>query len=174
MIYVVQYIVPQSNYYAQKQERSRAYQRAYYAKNWEHILANQRFRYARKIASDGEAFRKINNARTKRSRAKLGLQHRIFMQARNRANKAGIKFTIKPTDIVWNKRCPVWKTKLNYAISGRKKLNACNQPSLDRWINKKGYVRGNVFVISLKANRYKGNLTANELKALARYAAMKC
>lgn len=46
-----------------------------------------------------------------------------------------------------------------------------NAASLDRIDNSKGYVRGNVMVISLRANAIKNNATAEELTAVAAYAA---
>ena len=42
-------------------------------------------------------------------------------------------------------------------------------PQLDRKINELGYVRGNVFVISRRANRIKSDATALELEEIARY-----
>lgn len=42
-----------------------------------------------------------------------------------------------------------------------------NSPSLDRLVPSIGYVRGNVAVVSWKANRAKNNLTARELRHLA-------
>ena len=41
---------------------------------------------------------------------------------------------------------------------------------MDRYINEFGYVPGNVFVISQRANRIKSDATANELVAIAAYA----
>jgi hypothetical protein len=142
----------------------------YYAKNWERILAGQRRRYAEKVAKEGKPFHDKNNAKTRRSNIKLGLPHRIFQQARNRAKKLDVPFTIKFSDLTWPTHCPVFDTKLNYAIPNRRKLNASAQPSLDRFNNKRWYVKGNVRVVSMKANTHKGNLSAAELRSLVRYA----
>ena len=42
-----------------------------------------------------------------------------------------------------------------------------NSPTLDRIINKNGYVKGNIVVISYAANRCKGSLRADEILRLA-------
>ena len=39
-------------------------------------------------------------------------------------------------------------------------------PSLDRIIPEKGYVKGNIIVVSLKANTMKNNATIEEIKNL--------
>lgn len=44
-----------------------------------------------------------------------------------------------------------------------------NSPSLDRINNKKGYVKGNVAVISMRANHVKADGTTAELTAIANF-----
>ena len=44
-----------------------------------------------------------------------------------------------------------------------------NFPSLDRIDNSKGYVPGNIAVISMRANMIKNNATLAELKAIVAY-----
>jgi hypothetical protein len=44
-----------------------------------------------------------------------------------------------------------------------------NWPSFDRWDNAKGYVPGNVFVISWRANRIKWDCSVAELEAVVAY-----
>jgi len=44
-----------------------------------------------------------------------------------------------------------------------------NWPSLDRWDSTKGYVPGNVFVISYRANTLKNNATYEEIVKVAQY-----
>jgi hypothetical protein len=41
-----------------------------------------------------------------------------------------------------------------------------NSPSLDRIVPEKGYVAGNIRVISQRANRIKSNATVEELRAV--------
>jgi len=42
-------------------------------------------------------------------------------------------------------------------------------PTVDRIDNRLGYVKGNIEVISYKANRIKGHLTVSEIEMLLKY-----
>ena len=87
--------------------------------------------------------------------------------AKARAKRDGLPFSIGPKDLVWPEYCPVLGVKLDYAFTNQ---NRDCRPSMDRYINEFGYVPGNVFVISQRANRIKSDATANELVAIAAYA----
>ena len=106
---------------------------------------------------------------------------------KSNAKISGIEFTILPTDIpgvkiewyntrkqgsrdTWRgikypKVCPVLGIKLDW---GRNGLNN-NSPSLDRINNNKGYVKGNVIMISNLANKMKSNATPEQLNQFNRY-----
>src|ERR1019366_8526501 len=89
---------------------------------------------------------------------------RLLQTARRRAKVDGIEFNLDKSDIVIPEVCPVSGIKLAAAALSR----ANNLPSLDRIDPEKGYVKGNVWVISWKANRLKGNNTLETLRALTR------
>jgi hypothetical protein len=95
----------------------------------------------------------------------------LCASARWRGRKRGLDATITPSDLDWPTHCPVLGIELDYPErSGqRKDLRAKDSwPSLDRWDNTKGYVPGNVFVISMRANTLKGMGNLEEfLKVLA-------
>lgn len=91
--------------------------------------------------------------------------HYLLIQAKYRAKKRGVEFDINLSDIEIPKYCPVFGLKLE-TTKGRRKDNSY---SLDRLDNKKGYVKGNVRVISWKANQYKGNMTIEEVEKLLNY-----
>lgn len=79
--------------------------------------------------------------------------------------------TIKANDLMWPEFCPVLGLKLDYETPpGKRDARNPALPTLDRWDNSRGYVPGNVFVISFRANSLKNDATADELEAVARYA----
>lgn len=86
----------------------------------------------------------------------------LWWNAKSRAKRKGLEFTIRPSDIVIPKVCPLFGIPLD----SRDRLHA---PSLDRRDSSKGYTPDNVFVISFKANRLKSNATVDQLKALLDY-----
>lgn len=85
---------------------------------------------------------------------------------KGRAKKRGIEFNITENDLIWPEFCPVLGYKL---IRNSKKGWADNTHSLDRIDNKKGYIPGNVKVISWRANSIKGDATIEELEAVVKY-----
>lgn len=90
---------------------------------------------------------------------------RLFSVAKYRAKQKGIKFTIKREEIEVPTHCPILGIKLKYNEGKR----GDSTYSLDRVDNSKGYVKGNVAVISWRANRLKNNLSPKEIKAVYQY-----
>lgn len=88
-----------------------------------------------------------------------------FKTRQHFASKKGIEFTIKFEEMVYPDYCPVLGIKLEHGNG--KPIDA--SPTIDRIDNSKGYVPGNVHVISYKANRMKSNATVGELKMLVAY-----
>ena len=80
----------------------------------------------------------------------------MFQLAKHRAKTKGIPFDIEISDIIIPEICPILGLPLKTTIDGNRDLS----PSLDRIDNTKGYVKGNVQVISFKANNMK--CTAND------------
>ena len=89
----------------------------------------------------------------------------IFNQARYRAKQRGIEFDIDYDDLEIPEFCPVFNIPL-FFTEGRRGPNSY---SIDRWDNTKGYVKGNVKVISWKANQYKGDMSIEEVERLLTY-----
>jgi hypothetical protein len=90
------------------------------------------------------------------------IRQEIFQAAKTRAKNKNIAFTIALEDVIIPEICPVLDISLNHK-------NKENKPSLDRIINHKGYIKGNVNVISLKANRLKNNGTIDEFEKILSY-----
>ena len=97
-------------------------------------------------------------------------KHWLFVKAKGTAKQRGLDWTIVENEIKWPEFCPVLGMKLDYSGAGKRQEN---MPSFDRWDTTKGYIVGNVYVISWRANRIKWDCTAKELLAVAAYAVSK-
>jgi hypothetical protein len=102
-------------------------------------------------------------------------ENTLYAQYRSRqqvANRLGIPFTIKFEEINTPEFCPVFGSKLEYGasqkINGKQTRNR-NKVSLDKLIPELGYVPGNVFVVSWRANNLKSNMTIEELEKILEY-----
>jgi uncharacterized LabA/DUF88 family protein len=184
-------------YYRANREKVRAQNNRWNQKNRERKLAQAR-EYAAKKRADPlvQEYQKLKNKeywadpkKRKECQAKLKqwhldhpeynrqyLRRRIgrdplkymLASAKKRAIGKGIPFDIEYTDLVLPTHCPVLGIKLE-ADTARGRNNS--SPSLDRKIPNLGYVKGNVEVISMRANWLKSNGTADELRRVAAYAA---
>lgn len=83
--------------------------------------------------------------------------------AKKRAQRDGLPFDITLADLTIPERCPVLGIKL---VSSRGRPSDAS-PSLDKIRPERGYVRGNIAIISNRANRLKMNATAAELRMIA-------
>jgi len=81
------------------------------------------------------------------------------------ANKNDVKFDLKISDIVIPAFCPILGIKLE--TGDHKSVES--SPTLDRKIPSLGYVKGNVEVISHKANRMKSDMTVSDVESLLKY-----
>lgn len=102
--------------------------------------------------------------------------HMMLIQARHRAKKKGKEFTISKEDIAVPKLCPVFGIPMvvgsGVGFKGTPLSEfggAADSPSLDRIDSSKGYIPGNVKVISLRANLRKGDATIEELELILAY-----
>ena len=86
----------------------------------------------------------------------------MLIHAKARANKKGLDFNIDLSDIVIPEICPLLKIPIYVSD---KKVGP-NSPTIDRIVCEKGYIKGNVIVISHKANSAKSDLTLKELELL--------
>lgn len=90
-----------------------------------------------------------------------------FHQKKSQAKRAGIEFNLVFEDITWPEYCPVLGTLLNYTFGNGSCPPAA--PSFDRIDPRKGYVTGNVIVISYRANRIKNDASVDELKLVTSF-----
>lgn len=93
-------------------------------------------------------------------------EKRLLITAKARAKKKDIKFDLDLQDIVIPQKCPVLDIPI---ILNKKQRMGPNSPSLDRIIPSRGYVKGNVIVVSNRANLLKKDASIDELVKLARF-----
>jgi hypothetical protein len=86
------------------------------------------------------------------------IEIKLFFAAKARAKKKEREFNLELSDITIPERCPVLGALLQY--------NSDYAPSIDRIDSSKGYIKGNIRVISKRANVLKNNATIEELKAV--------
>lgn len=102
--------------------------------------------------------------RSKEQYAEQSQEQKMWNSAKWRANKGELEFDIDIEDIKIPDRCPVLGIELEPGGE-----NQDNSPSLDRMDPSKGYVKGNVKVISYRANMIKSNATSDEIEAVLAY-----
>lgn len=90
---------------------------------------------------------------------------RLLTDAKLRAKQENLPFDITVDDLEMPKLCPVLGTELRVNPNGRDD----NSPSLDKLIPELGYIKGNVFIISWRANQIKRNGTALEHYLIAKW-----
>lgn len=92
-------------------------------------------------------------------------ERRICSTIKHRAKCNNIPFDIDPTDIIMPKICPVLGIPIQRTV-GKGSGYWTNNPSVDRINPDLGYVKGNVRVISHRANLLKSNATLEELELI--------
>lgn len=89
----------------------------------------------------------------------------LLRRMRASANSRGLECTVTVDDIVIPKVCPI----LNIPLEFHKGTHKNNSISVDRIDTTKGYIPGNIAIISFKANTLKGNMTLSEIDRLYKY-----
>lgn len=90
---------------------------------------------------------------------------RLMYSCRASAKAKGLDFTIKAQDIVIPLVCPV----LGIPILECMGRPGPSSPSVDRIDNSKGYVPGNIVVVSYRANILKRDATKEELRRISEF-----
>ena len=89
----------------------------------------------------------------------------LLQEARIRSKLRGIEFNLSDTDVSIPNTCPVFHIPL-FLTDGKRTDNSY---SLDRIDNTKGYIKGNVMVVSWKANRIKNDSSIKDLETLVNF-----
>lgn len=85
----------------------------------------------------------------------------IIRNVKFSAKRRNINFDLEFTDFELPKYCPLLNIELEYHLEGD--WNNFNHATLDRFDNTKGYIKGNVIVISRLANSMKNEATFDQL-----------
>lgn len=150
-----------------KRVQDKEYYAAYYKANKEKIDTRTRLwseTNKEKVKENNAAYRLRTKQRAQdwRDNNKNLL---YFMSLRSRAVKKGLEFNLEPTDVTSVVVCPVFGVPLIRAIS----KPAWNSSSVDRIDNTKGYVKGNIQVMSYLANSMKRDATDEQLVLFAEW-----
>ena len=173
-------------YYEANKEKKREYNREWLKANKERIQEynreyNRKYREANKerIQECKREWYKANKERlqerrdaNKEEKREYNRKYReankelvMWHDAKKRAKKKGLPFDLTVEDIEVLEKCPVLGLDLKVGSGSPREVS----PSLDRLIPELGYVRGNVRVISGRANRLKSDASIEELEAILKY-----
>ncbi len=96
---------------------------------------------------------------------KMDVRKKLLQQAKSRAKRKGLLFNLDLNDIIVPLVCPI--LDVPFIIGTKDEYEYTH--SLDRIDNSLGYIKGNVQVISKKANSMKNSATPKELLSFANY-----
>ena len=111
--------------------------------------------------------RDINRKKYYAIRDKTSYEKILLASAKRRAKEANLSFDLELSDIIIPDRCPVLGIPLIRPSIPKRRDNS--NPSIDRRDNNLGYIRGNVFVISWRANRLKCDGNLDEFENIVKY-----
>lgn len=111
----------------------------------------------------------VNNAKSRESRKIRDPAAFLLSRTKDRALKQGIEFNITIDDIAIPDVCPMLGIPLFFSQKGSIAGKNPNSPSVDRIDPKQGYIKGNVMVISWRANQLKNDSTLEEMEMIVAF-----
>ncbi len=130
--------------------------RVWYGRNRSYAL-----NYAKESRKDLSLRRRINDRRNVNRLKHPALE--LWRLARRRARQKNLPFNIEINDVLIPDYCPVLSIKL---VWGQRRRQKDQSPTVDRIRPSDGYIKGNVQVISWRANRLKSDASIEELEKL--------
>lgn len=152
-------------HYEANKESIKAKRKKYYEENKSKIkstVSDYRKANPEKIKSCAKSHRESNKekiAKAKRTARNNNFEKAIYTQAKRRAALKGIEFNISLNDIIIPEMCPL----LGVPFIPGTKNNYKYTPSIDRVDNTKGYIKGNIRIITMLANSMKNSASEKEL-----------
>ena len=128
---------------------------------------NNNKKYVERYKNDLE-FREHRKQTSKKSNAKTRKENPvkwILYSAKTRAKEKGWDFNLEESDIIIPKKCPILDIELTTKTGGVQQFNT---PSIDRIDSSKGYIKGNVRIISARANMMKNDANFKELELFSK------
>lgn len=117
------------------------------------------------LAQEMRGKSRITHGETRGPRSNWSPRTKMLYAAKARAKKEELPFNLTLEDIQIPDVCPI----LGYTLEKNSRYCQYNSPSLDKIIPALGYVRGNVQVISHKANTIKNDATIEDLEKIVTY-----
>lgn len=145
-----------ASYYQLNKERLKEKSRNYYHERY-------KVKWANATEEEKQERRRKCNEQTAKTKPWLTRRKRrpaayLFNIAKQRCKRTGTEFSITVDEILVPEFCPLLGVRLD---SYSESMDF--HPSLDRIDPKKGYISGNVWVVSHRANRIKSDANADEL-----------
>lgn len=114
-----------------------------------------------------EKLRRIERAKAwTENLRETNLARSVFLNTRRRARYIKVDFNLDESDIEIPEVCPILGLQIK---RGKNKKPEDFSPSVDRVDPTKGYTKGNVQIISNKANAMKNSATPEELRMFAKW-----
>ena len=141
------------------------------------------YQYSKRILKNGFFYEKWSSKETYDKKAKwrnnimstkFGHIKLILRSIKHRAKTKNLDFDLDAEYVfsIAPDICPVLNTPLSWSIRSGK--NTINSPSIGRIDSSKGYLKGNIQVISNRANTIKNDATLEELKSLVLHMEKIC
>lgn len=161
---LMEIVMPSKETYWRNPEKYRAKTNAYREANpgW-HKDSNRDWARKKRARVGKEGLAAYHLARKKADPIGYLLRH-----AETRAKKLGIPFDLGREDLVMPDVCPVLGLPFEWGV-GQMGWRNMRSPSLDKIKPQLGYVKGNVRIISNRANHLKSNGTISEFEAVLAY-----
>ena len=125
---------------------------------------DKKYRKSDKIQSlyNSEEY-KSKKSKEQFARLNSDLRYLMYRNTKARALRSSIPFNIELEDIIIPDKCPLLEIELLKVPYGERRGFHMNSPSIDKINPELGYIKGNIQVISMKANAMKYSATKEEL-----------
>jgi hypothetical protein len=138
------------------------YMKEYYKNNKEKWKIDSEEKRLRKIETQ-KRYAENHKESVKKRRidwTNANFEWEIWSQAKRRAARNSIEFNLEKSDIIIPTHCPYlgWEITTGWG-NGRVMTNA----SIDRIDNSKGYIKGNIQILSRQANEMKRDISIDDL-----------